>query len=56
MQVFLSALAMTSIAPSLRTRLVLGTGSAAVFLVVLWLFVRRVDRQLDELKDVQGDT
>jgi len=55
-QVFLAAQASVSIAPSFRTRLVLGAGSAASLGVIFWYARRRLDKRLEELKDQPGDT
>ena len=55
-QVFLAIQAFTSMAPSFRTRLVLGFGTVVLLGVGFWYAVRRLDKQLDELQDVPGDT
>ena len=54
-QVFLAVQASASLAPSFRTRLVLGFGSVVVLGLVFWYAVHRLDKQLEELKDVPGD-
>jgi len=54
-QVFLAQASLSS-APSFRTRLVLGFGSVVLLGVVFWYAVRRLDKQLDELNGLPGDT
>jgi hypothetical protein len=54
-QVFLAVQASASVAPSFRARLVLGFGLVVLLGVAFW-YVHHVNKQLDELKDVQGDT
>ena len=54
-QVFLAVQASASIAPSFRSRLVIGVGCVVLFVVVSWYAGRRLDKQLDELNDVPDD-